>query len=177
MTEKLTASLNILMMLQSQMNHLKSAMIYISQIKMEAWRSSDKERLFELNTALTSIIAYTFISYNSFKDEFDKYFLSKDKSEMNSVIKIRKSAKKHFKPINNMFNNLKEARNVVLTHGFRNKENIPLTIEEVQGHFDILFNHDNLEPFTMISDNVNSIVKLISDEFTLEFNPQSNFSV
>ncbi len=165
MTTKLKDSIIVLVRIKNQLLNVKEGVSFLVEQKMAEYNSTwDNEKIAHLNTAMFGLMHYSFIWYASFIDEYNKYFTSKDLIEKDRIKSVKRICKNHFAGIREIFGDVKEARNRVLAHGYRNKD-IPLTKDEINQYHDQLIRFETLDPFIKLSTTLSLIIEEIEKEF------------
>lgn len=165
MNSDLKKSFIILKRISNELINAEEGIKYLVQKKMDVFNGSqDATEVFHINTCMYGLIYFSFIRYDSFLDEYHKFFNSPDENTRLKLKGIKRQCKKYIQNVNEIFGSIKEARNALLAHGYRNEQNAldNKTINEI---YNRLLIHDTLDPFIQLSNTPNLIVTEIEKEF------------
>lgn len=167
MTSTLQASLIILKRISNQLQNVKGALHFVVERKMNLYKGAySYEEVFHLNTCQYGLVHYSFVNYVSFLDEYNDYFRSNDAAEKNKIIAVKKVCKKHIANLKSIFGDIKEARNTVLAHGYRDGKHCPLSNQQINDAYNRLVLHDDgIESFALIAETTALIMAEIEKVF------------
>lgn len=150
--------------IKNQLLNVQNGIKYLKDQKLKEYQGEwNHENISAIDTALFGLIYYSFIWYHSFIEEFSKHFKSEDKSETDKIRLIRRHCNPFIKAITTRFGDIRQARNKILAHGYRDK-NRPLTKNEINQYYNSLIGFTDLEPYNELSKAVAIIFEKIQSE-------------
>lgn len=167
MTSDLKKSFIILTRIKNQLVNIMPGLEWIVAQKMEVYNKtpSNYELIAKINSAQLTALHYIFTWYNSFEDEYQRYFISKDPPEMQKIKLIKTEAKAYLNQVALVFPNLKKARNRVLSHGYRDNHQQPITDEEINSLYNGLIIHESLQKFFLLAETAQKTITAIEKQF------------
>lgn len=168
MESKLKESIVIMARINNQLKHANSSLDWVVSEKREAIASNDRceETIFKINTVMFSIIHYSFVWYVCFLDEYNCHFIPpSDASNSEQLLLVKKKCKPYLKGLREKFGDIKQARNSVLAHGYRDGDHNALSNQIINKFYDGLFLFPDLAPFSELSRTVQLIVDEIQSQF------------
>jgi len=177
MEPNLKKSFILLKRISRELEKAGEGLRYLAGKKMDVFNdSNDQEEIFHLNTCMYGLIYFSFIRYDTFIEEYQIRFNSPLETDREKIKVLRNKCKEYISNVKDIFGDIKQARNTILAHGYRNRSDA-LDNQTINTIYDRLLSHNNLEPFTQLSNTSGLIMKAIEKEFGMLSEEEISFDV
>lgn len=173
MTNELKTSIRILTRIRNQLRNAYSGLEWLIDLKIKPGvYPPGSEEIFYINTAQLAHLHYAFSWYCSFEDEFKRHFKSLDPTERTQIEAIGQRCQPHIDAIHQKFPALRDARNMVLAHGYRNRSGNALDNDSINRLYNDLILHDSREMYAVpwhtaeaVMDEIEKVFGKLDDEW------------
>ncbi|MDR3715959.1 MAG: hypothetical protein P4L51_24390 [Puia sp.] len=166
MNSDIKDSMIILIRLKNQLGNAYPGLKYLVGIKEEVLKKNPSNvEVYDVNTSMYCLIHYLFISFVSFSDEYNKYFLPAIGIDETKRHLIETSCERYFKVIDDIFGNIKMPRNQVLAHGYRDNKGNPLSNEEINKLYNQLISFPDMGSYEQLANIPDKVVQEIEKVF------------